>query len=83
MDNTKETGVEATPPSEHGSDPSYTSAIDETQRRRSRNGGTFGGNVGSKDLCAADMGGAGGSVAQPTCKERTICCCRRADNGDE
>ena len=80
---TQETGVEATHPSEHGSDTSYASATDKTKCRRGRDGGTGGGNAIPKDLYAAEMGGAGGSVTQPDCEESTFCCRRRADDGDE
>ena len=37
----------------------------------------------SKDLCAAEMGGAGGSVTQPGCEESTFWSFRGGDGGDE
>ena len=70
--NTQETGVEATHLIERGSDPTYASATDKTKCQRGCDGGTPGGNAGSKDLCAAEVGGAGGSVTQPDCEETTF-----------
>ena len=75
--------MKATHTSERGSDPTNSSATDKTERRQIHNGGTSGGNVGSEDLYAAEMGGAGGSVTQPGCEESTFCCRHRDNDGDE
>ena len=75
--------MEATYASEHGSDPTYASATDETKCRRGRDGETPGGNARSKDLRAAEMGGAGGLVTELDCEESTFCRHRRADDADE
>ena len=75
--------MDATHPGECGRDLTYISATDKTNRERRRDVGTSGGNVSSKDLCAAQVGGAGVSAAKPHCEERTFLCRDRAYDGDE